>query len=506
MSAPDEVVGEAPDVADPRDASSAARAGAMRTVYLAVLVVALAARGLVAAWGARLFPPIADGAFYHVIAGRVAEGHGYTWLWPDGAVTYAAHYPVGYPGALGLAYAIFGASPGVAMGLHAVVGALGALAAAELGRLSTRGARDERRAALSAGLLVALHPALVLYTPALMTEGVTGALLVIALALGARLADRARLLALASLGLVLGLATLVRPQNLALAPLVGALAAWSATRARAAPVELARPRRLRHVAVVATLTTALVLAVCAPWTVRNCQRMGRCALVSVNAGWNLLIGTDPAARGGWAPVRVPDACREVWDEAGKDECFGREGRRAIAAAPGAWLALAPSKLAATFDYSGAAPWYLHDSNGEAFGERHKLALGVAETVVVRASLLVTLVALGLSSRGLRSARRRALAVALALMGSLFCVLPHGFVAWLALGALVVTLAPSFERPFLPLVTAVVIGATALTHAVFFGGGRYSLVLVPTLSALAGAAAARLGAGGALRRAPDQPLF
>lgn len=495
-----------------RAEARAPEAGGSRGALALVAAVALAARALVALWGASRFPPIADGAFYHVIATRVAEGRGYTWRWPDGAVTYAAHYPVGYPGALGVVYALFGASPGVAMGLHAVVGALGALAAAELGRLAALGTGLERRASLAAGLLVALHPALVLYTPALMTEGVTGALLVIALALAARLAQGARVVTLAALGLSFGVATLVRPQNLALAPLVAALAALAGRGSTATHAAAGAPldrqpswARLRRAAAFATVATALALAVCAPWTLRNCERMGRCALVSVNAGWNLLIGTDPEGRGGWAPVRVPEACREVWDEAGKDACFGREGRRLIASAPGAWLGLAPDKLAATFDYSGAAPWYLHDSNGAVFTERHKLALGAAETVVVRASLLVSLVALGLAALAL-AGPRRALGLGLALVGCLFCVLTHGFVAWLALAALAVVVAPALARPFLPLVTALVIAATALTHVVFFGGGRYSLVLVPTLSALAGLSAALLSGRRAPLRALDPPLF
>src|SRR5256885_7855973 len=46
--------------------------------------------------------------FYHAVATRIARGAGYTWAWPDGVVTYAAHYPVGYPALLGAAYAVFG--------------------------------------------------------------------------------------------------------------------------------------------------------------------------------------------------------------------------------------------------------------------------------------------------------------------------------------------------------------------------------------------------------------
>ncbi len=179
---------------------------------LVVTVIALAARLAVVAWAAGTIPPAADGSFYHLLAQRIASGQGYTWLWPDGVVTYAAHYPVGYPGILALAYSLFGAKPAVGMLVNAVLGAAGAWGAYDLLARVT-----SRRLALAGGLALALHPALVPYTAALMTEGVTASLLVVA--------RGPRMLAwLAFAGLVLGVATLVRPQSLALAPLLGILA------------------------------------------------------------------------------------------------------------------------------------------------------------------------------------------------------------------------------------------------------------------------------------------
>jgi len=57
--------------------------------------LAFALRVLVVCWAKDRFPPADDGSFYHVVAQRIAHGQGYTWLWPDGAVSFAAHYPVG---------------------------------------------------------------------------------------------------------------------------------------------------------------------------------------------------------------------------------------------------------------------------------------------------------------------------------------------------------------------------------------------------------------------------
>src|SRR5690606_5302938 len=103
------------------------------------------------------------------------------------------------------------------------------------------------------------------------------------LAIAAALVDRARAsrsrAAAVGLGLVLGAAVLVRPQSLLLAPLFGLLAA--------------RPgASLLRRGELACGVTLLALVVCAPWTARNCAKMERCALVSVNGGWNLAIGTQ----------------------------------------------------------------------------------------------------------------------------------------------------------------------------------------------------------------------
>lgn len=102
---------------------------ARRRDALIVAGVALAARLAVVVWAHARFSASADGHYYDVLARRLAAGAGYTWLWPDGAVTFAAHYPVGYPAILALAYLVLGASPAVAMTVNALIGAAGAYAA-----------------------------------------------------------------------------------------------------------------------------------------------------------------------------------------------------------------------------------------------------------------------------------------------------------------------------------------------------------------------------------------
>ncbi len=448
------------------EAPAAARAPS-RSDAAWITALALEVRLVVVIWASTRFPPTADGTYYQRIAERVAQGLGYTWLWPDGAVTYAAHYPIGYPAAVGALYSVTGPHPWVAMVLNALLGALAAYAAHRLvARAGSRGV------ALVAGLLVALHPGLVAYTPALMTEGVVASLLVIAAGLAAWTRDRptSRWAGITLLGLVVGAATLVRPQSLVLAPLFAAIA-----------VEGSLRRRLG----AAALATLVTLAVCAPWTARNCVRMKRCALVSVNGGWNLLIGADAASTGAWSPVQVPQECREVYDEAEKDRCFGRAAQGFIAAHPLAWIGLAPKKLAATFDYAGAAGWYLHASNADAFPDRAKVALGAVETLFERVVLILALAAMARRPGGDEPPRRRLARLVVAIVGVGFALTLH---AWIGFAALVVAALlrgrALFRGPVLFGATAATVAATMAVHAAFFGAGRYSLVVFPLVTALA----------------------
>jgi hypothetical protein len=421
--------------------------------------VALAARLLAVLWSAGRFKPAADGFYYHAIASRIAEGFGSTWLWPDGAVTYVAHYPIGYSALLSVPYWMVGASPTAGAAVNALLGTAAAVAVHQLALRATK----RPTWALAAGLAVSVHPALVMYTPALMTEGVTAALLAVA----AWMASHRSRAGLVLVGLVMGAATLVRPQSLVLAPCLGFLCVRAGAPFRA---------RAGHAAIAA----ALALLVCAPWTIRNCVRMGSCALVSFNGGWNLLIGAGERSTGAWAPVEVPEACRTVWDEAEKDACFGREARLAILRAPARWIGLVPARLAATFDYSGAPGFYLHESNPVEFGEEAKKRLGTIETAYERLVYLGALAAAGRVSGPLRKAR---LVVSGASAMFLF-----GLHAYVAVLGLLVSLALRGRRlidgPVLASATFFAIATTVAVHAVFFGSGRYSMVVFPLVTGLA----------------------
>jgi hypothetical protein len=439
--------------------------------------VALVVRLAVVVWAHARFPAAGDGKYYDFFARRLVSGLGYTWLWPDGTVTYVAHYPVGYPGLLAAAYAVFGASGAAAMTINALLGAAGAFA---MHRLVDTPETDGggRFCPLGAALAVGLHPALVSYTAAVMTEGVTASLLVIALALagGAREGSSWRVRAMLAAGAVMGVATLVRPQSLLLAPVFGALAGH---RGESETGGIDRTR-WRGAALGAALVTAMALACVVPWTARNCVRMHRCALVSLNGGWNLLIGaTTPD--GGWQPLSVPSECATVWDEAAKDVCFRHAAIGVIARAPFAWVLRAPSKIAMTLDTLGATPWYLHESNAAAFDEHAQLALGAAEAIASRLFLLGALVTVG-RLRGAWPLLRKVAAV----LGAAAALTLHGWLGYVvvALGVGLTGPRAMGRAPAMVVATAAVILATVLVHAVFFGSGRYGLVVAPFIAGFA----------------------
>jgi len=225
---------------------------------------------------------------------------------------------------------------------------------------------------------------------------------------------------------------------------------------------------------------AVAVALCVPWVVRNEVRMGEAGL-SFNGGWNLLIGATPSAQGSWAPLEVPEACREVFDEAKKDLCFGREATNWIKANPGKWVSLAPSKLAVTFDYCGAPGWYLHAANPEAFSYRWKVTLGALETAMERILLAAALLGIGLA----RGPRRRA-RIVLSVIAALPLLTRHAWLSYVGLAPVALLFGGSLaSAPFVLIATVGVVGLTAVTHSVFFGAGRYALPVMPFITALSG---------------------
>lgn len=382
---------------------------ASRPSLLRPLALGLAATAATRLAAAALFSPLPrwDGFFYHRLAEGLAAGRGYADLTTD---LPTAFYPVGYPFALSLLLRLglpaFTAV--VALNLLASLVATAAVVAVAA-RGSDPGAT--RRAALAA----ALYPGLALWSCAAMGETLTAALLVTALALATHPSPRARFPLL--VGALLGLAALVRPPSLL------GLAAVAA----AAP-----PGRRARATALATLAAGCVLA---PWVARNARVLDAPALVSTNAGSNLLIGTLDDARGAYVRPAPWHRCPNGPGEVARDRCLRDTALRRIAAAPLRWIALGFEKLARTFALEHDPVAYVRDAKSPLRSDHRSLAL----------SALCTLAWWALVLRAWRAGHAgdptsRAVAVTAATL--------------------------------------------ALTHLVFLGADRYHLVLTPTLLLLA----------------------
>jgi 4-amino-4-deoxy-L-arabinose transferase-like glycosyltransferase len=334
------------------------------------LFVTLASR-LAAAALVRLAPAW-DGYFYARHAEQLAAGLGYVSADGAGTLRPTAFYPVGYPAAMAALLPLTHSARLAAIGVN-LVASLVAVAAVVL--VADRAAGP--RVATVAGLVYALYPGSLLWSAAAMTETLTGALLVVAMAA----AGSSRRGSSALAGLALGAAALVRPQSLVALPLV-ALGARS-WRGRLGAVALA---------------ALVALSVVAPWTVRNCARLDACALVSTNGGSNLLIGTFADARGGYRRPRGADGCATARGEVERDRCMSRVAVARIVEHPLRWASLVPMKLALTFGIE-------HDPASYAFGDGVGYALPWGTSLVAMLTAAWwALVAFAWRARSLGAAR------------------------------------------------------------------------------------------------------
>jgi hypothetical protein len=451
--------------------------------FAAVLfVVALGLRLAAAFWLAQ--EPVWDGHYYDVGAHGIASGHGYA-ADVNGVWRPWCHYPVGYSAYLAAFYMLLGNVPWAP---HVANGLAGAALAVMTFLLAREGLSPLR--ARVAGLLVALHPGLVLFGALLMSEPLSalGVMTAFWAALRMRRAPIALRHPLAGPiagALVLGVAALVRPQALLCAPFLA----------------LAVPKKRMVAAVVACVVSVIPVL---PWTARNCEVMDGCALVSTNGGWNLAIGSFPRATGRFVQLKPEDGCREVTGQVQQDRCWLALGARSILADPVRWIGLMPEKLSQTFDHESFAVEYLNQVK-PAFWANGRRELGRAITtsahrVLVAASALAG-IALVLGAR-LRARARRVqtgLLAAVAIVGAIgaFAVESPTFwpivllacaIPWLPL--------PGRPRPTAPVLLSTSLLATvALTHAVFFGEDRYHVVAIPALCLLAASAF----------RGPEDPL-
>jgi hypothetical protein len=447
---------------------------------LALFVVAFALRLVVARNEAA--EPVWDGHYYDFGARHIALGLGYAdEISRGGKLEWHpwCHYPVGYSAFLALFYKIFGATRTIGHVANALVGAL----LANMTWLLGREAVSDRRAKV-AGVLVALHPGLVLYGALTMTEPLSALLTLSAFWVVLRVAriERAGLLGGVFAGaLLLGFAVLVRPQALLCAPFLAFPAVIG---------PYAVPHRKRQIAIAIVIACVGTLVPVLPWTARNCRVMDACSLVSTNAGWNLAIGAFPRATGRFETLRSDDGCTDVTGQVQQDRCWFAYGIQHIKEAPGRWLRLIPKKLAYTFDHESFPVEYLHQARPQRWPDERRTWWRGALTAVHRALVLAAPLAF---VAFYTKSKHRGRTAQLALLGV------YGGAAVAACTAstpvfwplvVIACVLPALPVPGAPprsaalLMAVALLATTVAAHAVFFGEDRYHVVVTPVLCLLA----------------------
>ena len=470
--------------------------------------------------------PVWDGHFYEFGARRIAEGLGYSEdVIVNGSVASFpwCHYPVGYSGFLGLLYWIFGTGRLVGPIANAFLGTAIVGLTHRIALLWLTPIRAVVAAVLCAGSLE-----LILYSPLVMTE-LLGATLPL-LAIWVAVTFSMKRVGSALSGCIIGLSTLVQPQSILLAPIVGGITQTGRVWTR---------QRLLCIAIATASATVVVL----PWTIRNCRSLDGCAFVSTNGGWNLAIGSFPRASGRFETLRDHDGCEVVTGPVQQNSCWRDNGLTWIKQDFRRWIRFVPAKLGYCFDYSAFPVDYMAQADPSVWTASSRSAWKDALTRAFRLLISVSAFAfVGWRARSRRSLAQEAivcaviaglvrlawcadsgtfwpLAIGIAISGlwprkSAPKLVPIGFsIAALAAILIVTDVVLSGEDPyhvrcmFWPL--AIVIAISGLwprksapelgpigfsiaalfaifivTHIVFFGEDRYHVRLLPLLCILA----------------------
>ena len=226
---------------------------------------------------------------YDALGRNIAAGRG--WLLEQGWVIAQPATPTAYGGFLYPAFvgAIYAATGDDALALFLVQCLLGALVVAGVAVAAFR--LGDRRAALAAGTLAAIHPGLALNSAWVMSEALAVPLLLGAYLLWVRYLERPSAARACAFGAAAAAACLTR------SPALIALGAM---------VVLSLPRRgfawrlhARHLAAALVLFAACV----APWAARNARTFHAFVPLDTKSGAGLWLNNHPS----------PNPWREVWD-------------------------------------------------------------------------------------------------------------------------------------------------------------------------------------------------
>jgi hypothetical protein len=252
--------------------------------------------------------------------------------------------------------------------------------------LLARRAAWSRGRAVTAGLIVAWYPGLLLYTVYVMAEPLY-TLLMLAALLTVHLAARSR--GALGAGAVAGLAALTRQAGVAL---VAGIALWAAVWHGPSGD---RPRSGRRRVVLAAAVFAGATLAVTPWACRNYAVFGHWMPLETTGGITFLMANYEDATGryllsDWEAVHQR-YLRDQPEEFTRNTTAYRLAFQKIAAEPGRVLALIPRRLAFLFDLEGREHLWLYTSGY--FGPRARGVVLAAGWLLLLSFPAVTVLAL-----------------------------------------------------------------------------------------------------------------
>ena len=337
-----------------------------RRWLLVVVAVSVLLRIAVALYLGDTVPPAKDEISYSTLAARVATGHGFSfpigWYPFTSADTPTSHWSFLYTAFVAGVYFVFGPHPLAARLVQA--GLAGVLMPWLMWRLTRRITSREAQSKdaesqvvpLLAALLTAAYAYFVLYGAMVQTEAFFVCAVLWSLERGMAVEDelgnegRVKLQISLTLGLSLGVATLLRQSILPwVAVMFGYLlwVGWRAARASALPT-------LRRGA-AALFVVGAVMAVCIlPFTVRNYLAYRDFLLLNSNAGYAMYSAQHPlhgTTFQEYAAAPLPeDLVNKGLNEADWDKALMRRGVGFVLDEPGRYLLLSLSRVRDYFEF------------------------------------------------------------------------------------------------------------------------------------------------------------
>jgi 4-amino-4-deoxy-L-arabinose transferase-like glycosyltransferase len=262
-------------------------------------------------------PFVSDPAFYHLQANLLAKGHGFddpfAWLLRGRLVPSAVHPPL-FP----LVLSIVSRFGGTTLFAHRVAaGGIGVVTIVAVAFLARELAGPV--VGMIAALFAAVYPGLWGLEGSLMSESLAVALVAVALVLSIRFMRYPRLRFVVLLAVVIGLASLTRPETIVLLPVLALPLVWRR-----------RTLATRRRAVFCLVVVVAAGAVLAPWLARNLTRFSRPVYFSTNGDEVIAVANcratyyDPRFLGYWF-VGCVGPSSEAPDDAARSAIDRRRG-------------------------------------------------------------------------------------------------------------------------------------------------------------------------------------